>query len=140
MGAENLATPPSGAQARRLEQRTLADTSPALDQDNTTTLHELIDRGQLALTFEQVLHGHGRAIAAAARGAARGRARGDRAGAARALARAEATLRPAFRIFDAELGLARAWAAATRGDLAQARGEALRAADSAGGRTHRLCR
>jgi DNA-binding CsgD family transcriptional regulator len=49
----------------------------------------------------------------------------------RALAQAQAALRPGFCMFDADLGLARAWTFAAAGDLPAAREEALRTADVA---------
>ena len=58
---------------------------------------------------------------------------GDRTGAERALAQAQAqaTRRPGFRIFDADLGLAHAWTAAVAGELSAGRAHALLAADDA---------
>jgi DNA-binding NarL/FixJ family response regulator len=57
---------------------------------------------------------------------------GDARGAQEALAKAEAALRPGARMFDVDLALARAWAAASRGELSHARALALDAADRAG--------
>jgi DNA-binding NarL/FixJ family response regulator len=54
---------------------------------------------------------------------------GDASGAQATVAEAEAVLRPGARMFDVDLGLARAWAAAAGGELSLARAEALQAAD-----------
>ena len=56
---------------------------------------------------------------------------GDRVAAESALARATAAIRPGFHIFGADLGLARAWTAASEGDLSAAGREALSVADAA---------
>ncbi|HEY2657793.1 MAG TPA: LuxR C-terminal-related transcriptional regulator [Solirubrobacteraceae bacterium] len=61
---------------------------------------------------------------------------GDPAAAAQALERAEAVLRPGFRIFDADLGLARAWSAAAGGDLPAARDHARHVAQTADANGH----
>jgi ATP/maltotriose-dependent transcriptional regulator MalT len=56
---------------------------------------------------------------------------GERAMAERALAQAHAMHRPAFRIFDAELGLASAWTAVAAGNVPAAAREALSVAETA---------
>lgn len=57
---------------------------------------------------------------------------GDAPRAESALREAEETRRPVVRLFDAEIGRARAWAAAARGEISQARAVALKTADEAG--------
>ena len=76
---------------------------------------DAIGFGALCLAFLS----HARALAA------------DRHGAEQALARAEATLRPGTHIFDADLGIARAWTVAAGGERSAARTQALRVADDA---------
>jgi DNA-binding CsgD family transcriptional regulator len=61
---------------------------------------------------------------------------GEPPDAERALARAQEGLRPGFRIFDAELGLAAAWTAVAGGDLPAGRSAAVRVADAAQANGH----
>jgi len=56
--ARDLVPELSGPPGRRVDQRRLADTRPTLDhEDAAATAKQRLDRGQLALALEQLLHG-----------------------------------------------------------------------------------